>query len=234
MTQLRSFGMTDTRETCAAGLTAFRNGRKWTKEQRDRFIETANTRARGLEPVAPSPQEDPEAEVRQDEGSSPAEFVDCEEFAESQDVYGAPLQHGPVGDDIYTTSQDISNEPALPHYLHAEDDAQDSQGCTALASVEPSTSFATSFTSSFDTHQTRFKRQPSKSPPSVSRKHKKRGSANARTHPSTSRETPSTQASASASLATINSYWTWSDKHQNWYHLHKGGSCEWYKGKQQK
>ena len=42
-----------------------------------------------------------------------AEFMDCEEFAESQDVYGAPLQHGQVDNDIHTTSKGISNEPAL-------------------------------------------------------------------------------------------------------------------------
>ena len=230
MTQVKAYAMTSDRDACVDGLKAFRNGREWAKEQRDKSIEAANAKARGL-----GPPQDPETEVAQDEGSSPAEFVDCEKFAESQDVYGAPpLQHGPADNDIHTTSEDTSNEPALPQYLHAEDDAQDSQGCTPLASVEPSTSFATSFTSSFDTHQTRSKRQSSQSPPSVSRKHKRRGSANARTHPSTSRRTPSTQASASASLATTNSYWTWSDKHQNWYHLHEGGSCEWYKGKQQK
>ena len=45
-------------------------------------IEAANARARGLEPVAPSPQ-DPETEVLKDKGSSPEEFVDCKEFVES-------------------------------------------------------------------------------------------------------------------------------------------------------
>ena len=184
--------MTGNLKACAAGITAFRNGREWAKEQRDRSIEAANARARGLEPLAPSPQ-NRETEVPRDEGSSPGQFVDCEEFAESQDVYGAPpLQHGPADNYIHTTSEDTSNEPALPKDLHAEDDAQDSQACTPLASLEPSASFATSFTSSFDTHQTRSKRQSSQSPPSVSRKHKRRGSANARTHPSKSGERPST------------------------------------------
>ena len=101
--------------------------------------------------MAPSPQ-DPKTEVPQDKGSSPAEFMDCEEFAESQDVYGGPLQHGPVDNDTHTTSKVISNEPALPQYLHTKDNAQDSQACTPLASVEPSTSFATRFMSSFDPH----------------------------------------------------------------------------------
>ena len=45
MTQLRSFAMTDTVETFREGVGAFRNARDWTKEQRDKLITAANTRA---------------------------------------------------------------------------------------------------------------------------------------------------------------------------------------------
>ena len=47
MTQLGAYAMTHSRDTCVEGLEAFRNGSEWAKEQRDRFIETANVRAPG-------------------------------------------------------------------------------------------------------------------------------------------------------------------------------------------
>ena len=47
MIKLREFDMMNILETCVNTLEEFRNGKEWTKEQRDRFIEAANTRARG-------------------------------------------------------------------------------------------------------------------------------------------------------------------------------------------
>ncbi|KUI64798.1 hypothetical protein VM1G_00718 [Cytospora mali] len=44
MTQVRSFGMTDTRETFVEGATAFRNARDLAKQHRDTFIQAANSR----------------------------------------------------------------------------------------------------------------------------------------------------------------------------------------------
>ena len=44
MSQLRSFAMTDTAETFRQGVTAYRNARDWTKEQRDEAIKQANER----------------------------------------------------------------------------------------------------------------------------------------------------------------------------------------------
>ncbi|KAK2742687.1 hypothetical protein FQN57_005142 [Myotisia sp. PD_48] len=44
MTQLRSFAMTDNRETFQQGASAYRNLRDWAKEQRNEFIEAANER----------------------------------------------------------------------------------------------------------------------------------------------------------------------------------------------
>nr|POE93572.1 hypothetical protein CFP56_19584 [Quercus suber] len=48
MTQLRSYTMTDTPASFRSGVGAFRNARDWTKEQRDRFIATANIVARSM------------------------------------------------------------------------------------------------------------------------------------------------------------------------------------------
>ena len=62
ITQINGWHMTGNLNTCVEGLTAFMNGREWAKEQRDRFIEAANARARGGA-EAPSAQDDT-AEVR--------------------------------------------------------------------------------------------------------------------------------------------------------------------------
>ncbi|KAK0247039.1 hypothetical protein LTS09_017825 [Friedmanniomyces endolithicus] len=52
MTQLRSYAMTDTSESFRQGAAALRNSRDLSKEQRDRFIASANATARRLPPVA--------------------------------------------------------------------------------------------------------------------------------------------------------------------------------------
>ena len=237
MTQVKAYAMTSDRNTCVEGLKAFRNGRKWTKKQRDRFIEAANTRARGGVEV-PSAQEDDATEVQQ-EGSSSEEFVDCEEFVDSQDHGGLPLQD-PVDYNDDAAYQDNEGS-AIPQYLHAEDEDQSQE--SVLHRVEPPTSFATSFTSSFTSSfntQTRSKRpRTSQSPPSSSRQHKKHGSKS-QTCTGTSRGTSkvSTQASTSTSTssaqgrpaATAKDYWIWSNRRENWYHLRKDGFREWYKG----
>ncbi|KAF1993298.1 hypothetical protein P154DRAFT_527867 [Amniculicola lignicola CBS 123094] len=54
MTQLRSFALTDTRDTCVAGLQAYRNGREWAEEQRNEAIRQANERANPVEAAAPA------------------------------------------------------------------------------------------------------------------------------------------------------------------------------------
>ncbi|KAK1053627.1 hypothetical protein LTR12_017181 [Friedmanniomyces endolithicus] len=52
ITQLRSYAMTDTSESFRQGAAALRNSRDLSKEQRDRFIASANAIARRLPPVA--------------------------------------------------------------------------------------------------------------------------------------------------------------------------------------
>ena len=91
--------------------------------------------------------------MQQNEGPSLEEFVDCEELTE-QDHGGPSFQQDPVDDNNDDTSQD-NEGPATLQYLHAKDDAQNQSQESAFGSVaEPSTSFATSFTSSFNTHLT--------------------------------------------------------------------------------
>ncbi|KAF2454500.1 hypothetical protein BDY21DRAFT_353104 [Lineolata rhizophorae] len=53
MTQLRSFDITDTPETCREGLRAYRNGRDWCKDKLGEAIRQANKRA-NLEAEAPT------------------------------------------------------------------------------------------------------------------------------------------------------------------------------------
>ncbi len=54
MTQLRSFGMTDIRETFVQGATAFRSTRGLAKIHRDGFIEAAKARVRQPDPPSSS------------------------------------------------------------------------------------------------------------------------------------------------------------------------------------
>ncbi|UPK96331.1 hypothetical protein LCI18_007266 [Fusarium solani-melongenae] len=58
MTQLRSFGITDTCETFVEGAAAFRNARLLAKRHRDAFIEAANAMASSAEPAAAAASED--------------------------------------------------------------------------------------------------------------------------------------------------------------------------------
>ncbi|KIH94864.1 hypothetical protein SPBR_03810 [Sporothrix brasiliensis 5110] len=51
MSQIRTFGMTDTRDTFVQGATAFRNTRDLAKRHRDSFIQAANARASQEDPA---------------------------------------------------------------------------------------------------------------------------------------------------------------------------------------
>lgn len=47
MTQLKAYSLTSDRGTCCAGIAAYRNGRDWAKEQRDKAISRANEASPG-------------------------------------------------------------------------------------------------------------------------------------------------------------------------------------------
>ncbi len=114
--------------------------------------------------------------MQQDESVSPNEFVDCEEYLASQDVYGelSALSFQQSFAE-FGTSRDINEGPTLLPNAYPEDDDQNkSQKSILYDAIEESiASYTTSFTSSFilnnDTysHRNRSKRhRDSQSPPS--------------------------------------------------------------------
>ncbi|OAQ60166.1 hypothetical protein VFPPC_10596 [Pochonia chlamydosporia 170] len=124
MTPLKSFSMTNTRETFIEGATAFRNARSLAKTYRDAFIQATNIRTR---PGTPNPQ-----------GNE-------ENWKDADDA----LQ-GHIADACKSTSTDgkESNE-ALQSPQTDDGSPNPSQASTVLGKEDPSLSFATSFTSSF-------------------------------------------------------------------------------------
>ncbi|KAK3337579.1 hypothetical protein B0T19DRAFT_455443 [Cercophora scortea] len=132
MTQVKAYALTSDRETCVQGIAAFRNARDLAQRHRNMFIQEANTRARRSD--APS-VDGPEAEAQQ------------------TNYVGSQV----VATENFATSHDIDEGSAVPQYLYAEDG--ESHDSTSLDIVEPSMSFATSITSSFNTQgHTRSKR----------------------------------------------------------------------------
>ncbi|GAB1312200.1 WW domain-containing protein [Madurella fahalii] len=225
MTQLDSYAMTGKRGRFVEGATAFWNARDLAQRHRDRLIQAANAVARQSNIEAPSePETGPVAEQYED--STADEFVDCEDHIESQ----------AVGTKNHAASGYVDEEPALPQYLH-EGEGEPSQESTSL-DAETSMSFATSFTSNPSQRQTSSKRtRTSHSHPSNSQPHKKRGPAKKSTRQRASRRTAvsSTQDSRSTESVILPStpaedYWTWSDRHQKWYHLNEDGSYTWKDG----
>jgi len=235
MTQLRTFGMTDTRETFVGGATAFRNLRDLAEDHRNAFIATANERARQSGQVDPAVT----TAAQQDGGSSPDEFVDCEEYLASQDVHGEPsappLQQSSVE---FGTSQDINEGPALLPNAYPDDDQDESQASVLYdGTEEPAASYTTSFTSSFissnDTHghRNRSKRQNSQSPPSSphhskkqhhtaqSGHHSKSGKKDQRSERNQPAGSGKAKANAPLSNARDTDAWEWDDKakeHKTW------------------
>lgn len=162
MTQLRTFGMTDTRETFIAGATAFRNARDLARQQRDTFIQEANARA------------------------AQAQTVDTREHLSK--VHGGSHTHGHVYRSESTAWQDSHDDlqqyiaetydeaHTTPTHRYTSDESQDPGQDPALGTDDPSISFMSSFTSGFSTDNTRPKRsrQSSSSPTQGSRSLKSR------------------------------------------------------------
>ncbi|KAL8296420.1 hypothetical protein RB597_005820 [Gaeumannomyces tritici] len=154
MTQVDAFAMTAKREAFVQGATAFRNARDLAKQYRDSFIQAANKRAQ--QPSEETPTAADTAVVQQGEGSSPDEFVDCDEFPSTFDVheeaFGSHPQQSLVGVDDHTPRQAIHKEPRFPQYFVDDDDDQqdDSQSPVPFDTLQdPEASVKTSFTSSF-------------------------------------------------------------------------------------
>lgn len=119
MTQLKAYVLTSDRETYVEGARGLRNLRDLARQHRDNFIQAANTRARQSdeeeEETLSSAQDNNNpvglAELEQDEGSSPGDFVDCEQYPTQQDVLPASQQHHQGAlidpDDWAAASQDM-------------------------------------------------------------------------------------------------------------------------------
>lgn len=131
-TQLDAYALTGRDEVRLEGTGAFRSLRVLAKRYRDAFIETANARARKYMAVA---EAEAEAHVglarttdeQQEGGSSPADFFDCELFAEPED--GGVSQDANVGLTIF-------------HHGYNENHSQE-----PFDTEVPTKSFASRFTS---------------------------------------------------------------------------------------
>ncbi|KAF7552239.1 hypothetical protein G7Z17_g4467 [Cylindrodendrum hubeiense] len=144
MTQIDTWGMSGNIDTFRRGATAFRNARDLAQRHRDNFIEAANARASLAETAAAQENLVTTTETQHEEDSTSDEFVDCVGYVASQDVRDANT-------DDFATAPDSNEALAPPHYLHPDDDSQDpSQASVTLDIDDPSMSFTTSFTSSFN------------------------------------------------------------------------------------
>ena len=167
MTQLRTFGMTDTRETFVAGATAFRNARDLARRTRENLIHIANARAMQ---AAPTPNAD---EIDDDDRLHVSLTNDGNlEWQKSHD----DLQQQ-IADSLLESPDILAKTPLTPKQQESSDESQDQ--CQILGAVgtdNPSMSFASSFTSSLGADTTRPKRsrQSFSSPTQGSRSSKSR------------------------------------------------------------
>ncbi len=151
-TQIKAYALRDD-EIYSEGRGAFRNLRMRAKEDRDRFIEIANARARDLSTADVDSGGDNAASTiqEQDGGSSPLDFYDCQMFAEP--------------DENEQETQETDVGLAILHQPYGMDGADD---------TEVSASFAASFASSFtsvsreDLPHSRRQPKPPRTPPSPS------------------------------------------------------------------
>ncbi|KAK2589874.1 hypothetical protein QQS21_012449 [Conoideocrella luteorostrata] len=197
MTQLRSFSMTDTRDTFIAGATAFRNARDLAQQHRNSFIEAANARASQAKTAAAAAvaAADETAQATQpacDADSVSHVHVHYSALQDADDAlqqHVAETSHLDAYDDDGTAIGSLQQHVAetghlnayddddcivvgsMPQYLNGEDgSAGNSQQSTAHGADEASQSVASSFTS-VSTKRARSKRpRQSASPPSSASK----------------------------------------------------------------
>ncbi|KAM3435124.1 hypothetical protein NHJ13734_005694 [Beauveria thailandica] len=148
MTQLRTFGMTDTRETFITGATAFRNARDIAQKQREIFIQAANGRASQARPAALTAGETYEGNALRDS-----------EASAWQNSHDDLQQH--IAETFVEECEDNNEAPTTPSHHYALNDSHDLGQDAASGTDDPSMSFVSgeaSFTSSFSTDTTRRKR----------------------------------------------------------------------------
>ncbi|OAA58132.1 hypothetical protein LEL_10897 [Akanthomyces lecanii RCEF 1005] len=152
MTQLRTFGMTDTCETFIAGATTFRNARDLAQRQRNSFIRTANARASQMGIAAST--EDGRETSRDTVLDMPAIDTEATAWQDSHDELQQEIANSHVDD-----SEGNGEAPTTPkHHYSSEESLDTSQDSAAPGISDPSMSFVSSLTSSFSTASTKTKR----------------------------------------------------------------------------
>ncbi|KAF5708946.1 glyoxylate reductase [Fusarium globosum] len=138
MSQLRSFSMTDQRDTFVEGATDLRNTLDLAETYRGNFIRDANARASQVGTIAGR---------RRSTGRMQPTEDSADELAPASTYYMTQAQHEEESPDELA--------PSPLGYPYEGEESQDPPG------IDPSTSITTSFTSSFGPHQSRSKRQRS-------------------------------------------------------------------------
>ncbi|KAM3499050.1 hypothetical protein MY11210_009638 [Beauveria gryllotalpidicola] len=118
MTQIRTFGMTDTRETFIVGATALRNARDLAQQQRQTFIRAANARASQIKLVGTS---ESSAGLRKHDDTHVT--THCPEETAWQDSHDDLQKH--IAEACVEGCEDGGDTPTAPQYLSASDESQD-------------------------------------------------------------------------------------------------------------
>ncbi|KIE01659.1 hypothetical protein MAJ_02464, partial [Metarhizium majus ARSEF 297] len=175
------------------GVAAFRNARDLAKRHRDSFIEEAKARAsQAREAAAQADATKP----HEHEISTPHEPADPAQYIALQNADDKLQQH--IAGASYYNFQDGGERTAVSHYLHTEDDSQETSQDPVAPGDDPSMSFTSSFTSGFSADQSLSKR----SRQSLSPRSKSSGSrmSKSRTRPSAARRIAESSTSATGSV----------------------------------
>ncbi|KID80835.1 hypothetical protein MAJ_11468, partial [Metarhizium majus ARSEF 297] len=155
MTQIDGWQMTGSIDTFWRGATAFRNARDSAKRHRNSFIQAANARA--VKALAVIQQDDVE---RHEEASYHPEMPEMQRSEDRSAHTGwkdadQTLQQPIAEDSQHILQDDTGAVAAAPQYLCTEGDSPNrSKESAVLACDDPSTSFASSFTTFYHRSRT--------------------------------------------------------------------------------
>lgn len=161
MTLVDAWAMTGNIDDFRRGATAFRNARDLAKQHRDNFVQSANARASQARTAAAQADA---AEPNKDDIPTPCDGVDPAQRIASQDADGELQQH--IASASSYGLEDVGKAPTVPLFPCTKDDSQEAEPDASHESGDdPSTSFASSFTSGFSSSK---RLRQSLSPPSQS------------------------------------------------------------------
>ncbi|KAM3521642.1 hypothetical protein NHJ13051_006112 [Beauveria bassiana] len=160
MTQVRTFGMTDTRETFIAGATAIRNARDLARQRREDFLQAAKAKVSQQQPFTTV-----ENGVQLQGGHLVHGSPEDSENEVWQDAHDDLQQH--IAETHSEVNEEHDDAPVTPQQQSSSDSSDDSaHHATASVTDNSSTSFVSSLTSNSNTDSTRPKRsRPSASSP---------------------------------------------------------------------